>query len=253
MTTDLSDKVLLISGAASGIARATALGAARSGAAGLVLVDRDATGLGRTAGEIRQLDVAVEEIVASVTDDGAAERIVGAAVDRFGRLDAAVNAAGTEGATAPMHECTDEEFDRVIELNLRAVFRAMRAQLVQMYAQEGGSIVNVSSASVYGVHAVMGPYVTSKAGVLTLSRVAAKEAGPRGVRVNAVCPGLTDTPMLARSFGDRPDSTGQIAANIPLGRFGRPDELAAAILWLCSDGASFTNGTALVVDGGRTG
>ena len=192
-------------------------------------------------------------VAADVMVDGVADDVVGRAVVAYGRLDAAVNAAGTEGATAPLHECSDDEFDRVLALNLRAVFRAVRAQLRQMYDQGSGSIVNVASASVFGVHAVMAPYIVSKAGVVALSRVAAKEAGPRGVRVNAVCPGLTETPMLRRSIADRPASTGAIAEHIPLGRVGRPDELAEAIVWLCSDRSSFTNGTALVVDGGRTG
>ena len=252
LPSELSGKVIAITGAASGIGFATSLLAARSGAAGIVMVDRDADALARSAAEVEATGANVVSWAASVTKDGVADEIVGLAVQHFGRIDAAVNGAGIEGGTTPLDTCTDEQFDIVIDVNLRAVFRCVRAQLRQMYKQSSGSIVNISSASVFGVHPVMAPYIVSKAGVLTLSQVAAKEAGPRGVRVNAICPGLTDTPMLRASIDDR-ESTNEIASRIPLGRFGRPSELAEAIIWLCSDKSSFTNGTGLVVDGGRVG
>jgi NAD(P)-dependent dehydrogenase (short-subunit alcohol dehydrogenase family) len=121
-----------------------------------------------------------------------------------------------------------------------------------MYRQQSGSIVNIASAAVFGVHPGLGAYVASKAAVLALSKVAAKEAGPHGVRVNALCPGLTDTPMLRESLGTRP-LTSSIAERIALGRIGTPEELAEAAVWLCSDRSSFATGVGLVVDGGRTG
>jgi NAD(P)-dependent dehydrogenase (short-subunit alcohol dehydrogenase family) len=248
-------KIVAITGGASGIGRATALLAAGAGAAGLVLADRDEQALARTAKEIHESasgPVPVEEVVVDVTADEGPDAVVGRAVARFGQLDAALNAAGVEGGAHPLDVCTDEEFDAVLEVNVRALFRCVRAQLRQMYQQGSGSIVNVASAAVFGVHPGLGAYVASKSAVLALSKVAAKEAGKRGVRVNALCPGLTDTPMLRESLGVRPQID-DIAARISLGRIGRPDELAEAALWLCSDRSSFTTGTGLVVDGGRVG
>lgn len=248
----LTGKVMAVSGAASGIGLATVMLAARSGAAGIVLVDRDDAGLSAAAEQVSAAGCTAEALAADITAAATPEDIVQHAVQRFGRLDAAVNAAAIEGGAVELVDVTDANFDDVFEVNVRALFRCLRAQLRQMYAQGSGAIVNVSSASIFGVHPSLGAYVSSKAAVRTLSQVAAKEAGPRGVRVNAVCPGLTDTPMLRESFGVRP-LTSDIAARIPLGRVADPDELAEAIVWLCSDRASFTTGASLVVDGGRVG
>lgn len=250
----LEGKVVAVTGAASGIGLATARLAAREGAAGLLLADRDETALASAVADVEAAagGAVVVGLTVDVTADDVSEEIVDRAVRLGGRLDAAVNCAGVEGGTLPLHECGDADFDSVMAVNVTGVFRCMRAQLRQMYRQSAGSVVNVASASVFGVHADLGPYTASKSAVLTLSRVAAKEAGPRGVRVNAVCPGLTDTPMLARSFGERA-ATADIAARIPLGRVGAPGEQAEAVAWLCSDRSSFVNGAALVADGGRTG
>jgi NAD(P)-dependent dehydrogenase (short-subunit alcohol dehydrogenase family) len=248
----LSGKIVAITGAASGIGLATAMLAARSGAAGVILVDRDALGVEAAAEAVGAEGCETVTVTADITADTAPDDIVQRAAQRFGRLDAAVNAAAIEGGAVELVDVTDATFDSVYEVNVRALFRCLRAQLRQMYAQGSGAIVNVSSASIFGVHPSLGAYVSSKAAVRTLSQVAAKEAGPRGVRVNAVCPGLTDTPMLRQSFGVRP-LTSDIAARIPLGRVAEPDELAEAIVWLCSDRASFTTGASLVVDGGRVG
>lgn len=248
----LDGKIVMISGAASGIGRATALLAARSGAAGLLLVDRDGDALDGAVKEVAAEGCAAEGLAVDLSGEDAPEEIVQRAVERFGRLDAAVNAAAIEGGAFELVELSDETFDAVMAVNVRAVFRCLRAQLRQMYAQGSGSIVNISSASIFGVHPTLGAYVSSKAAVHSLSQVAAKEAGAHGVRVNTVCPGLTDTPMLRSSFGQRP-LTGDIASRIPLGRVGQPSEIAEAILWLCSDRSSFSTGGALVVDGGRVG
>jgi NAD(P)-dependent dehydrogenase (short-subunit alcohol dehydrogenase family) len=248
----LDGKVVAITGAASGIGRATALLAARSGARGLVLADLAEGGLRDTADQVAAVGAQVETVTGSVTDPATAEAIVARAVDRFGSLDAAVNAAGTMGEAAEFTDYRDDTFKRVIDVNVHGVFHCLRAQLRQMYEQGAGCIVNIASASVFGVHAELGPYVASKAAVIAMSKVAAKEAGRRGVRVNAVCPGLTDTAMLRESMRLRP-ATSDIAAAIPLGRVGQPEEIAQAIIWLSSDAASFTNGAVLVVDGGRSG
>jgi NAD(P)-dependent dehydrogenase (short-subunit alcohol dehydrogenase family) len=248
----LEGKVVAVTGAASGIGRATALLAARSGARGLVLADLAEGGLRDTADQVAAVGGQVETVTGSVTDPATAGAIVARAVDRFGLLDAAVNAAGTMGEAAEFTDYRDDTFKKVIDVNVHGVFHCLRAELRQMYAQGTGSIVNIASASVFGVHAELGPYVASKAAVIAMTKVAAKEAGRRGVRVNAVCPGLTDTAMLRESMRLRP-ATSDIAAAIPLGRVGQPEEIAQAITWLSSDAASFTNGAVLVVDGGRSG
>lgn len=248
----MNGKVLAVTGGASGIGLATALLAARSGAAGIVLADRAPEALATAAKAVQAESCPVATLAVDVTTHDGPERITTLAVARFGRLDSAVNAAGIEGGLHPLDECTDDEFDAVMSVNVRGVFRCMRAQLRQMYRQQSGSIVNVASAAVFGVHPGLGAYVASKAAVLALSKVAAKEAGPRGVRVNALCPGLTDTPMLRESLGTRP-LTSSIAERIALGRIGTATELAEAAVWLCSDRSSFATGVGLVVDGGRTG
>jgi NAD(P)-dependent dehydrogenase (short-subunit alcohol dehydrogenase family) len=248
----LEGKVVAVTGAASGIGRATALLAVRSGARGLVLADQVAGALSEAAAEVAAAGGQAETVTGSVTDVATAGAIVARAVDRFGSLDAAVNAAGTMGEAAEFTDYRDDTFKKVIDVNVRGVFHCLRAELRQMYGQGAGCVVNIASASVFGVHAELGPYVASKAAVVAMTKVAAKEAGCRGVRVNAVCPGLTDTAMLRESMQVRP-ATSDIAAAIPLGRVAQPDEIAQAIVWLWSDAASFTNGAVLVVDGGRSG
>jgi NAD(P)-dependent dehydrogenase (short-subunit alcohol dehydrogenase family) len=248
----MNGKILAVTGGASGIGLATALLAARSGAAGIVLADRDAGAVASAAKAVEAEGTAAEALAIDVTTQDGPDEVTGRAVARFGRLDCVVNAAGVEGGVHRLDTCTDEEFDAVLSVNVRGLFRCLRAQLRQMYRQQSGSIVNIASASVFGVHPGLGAYVASKAAVLTLSKVAAKEAGPHGVRVNALCPGLTDTPMLRESLGTRP-LTANIAERIALGRIGAAGELAEAAVWLCSDRSSFTTGASLVVDGGRTG
>jgi NAD(P)-dependent dehydrogenase (short-subunit alcohol dehydrogenase family) len=252
MTGFLAEKVLVITGGASGIGLATAVLAARSGAAGIVLADRDPGALAAAEDALRAEGCKVEALAVDVTSPDGPDAIAERAVARFGRLDAAVNAAGTEGGEHPLDTCEDTVFDAVMNVNVRGVFRCMRAQLRQMYRQQSGSIVNIASASVFGVHPGLGAYVASKAAVIALSKVAAKEAGRRGVRVNALCPGLTDTPMLRESLGTRP-LTSSIVERIALGRVGTAAEIAEAAVWLCSDRSSFATGVGLVVDGGRTG
>jgi len=248
----LAGKVLAITGAAAGIGRATALSAASHGATGIVISDREETGLSQSGAAIEALGCPVLVQVASTTDTSMPDELVAMTVARFGRLDGAVNNAGVRGELSPIDECSDDNFDAVIDVNLRAVFRGMRAQLRQMYAQGQGSIVNIASASVLGVAPELGPYVASKQGSIGLSKVASKEAGPRGVRVNVVCPGRTDTP-LQRLHVEQSGGFEARVDPIPLKRMAQPDEIAEVILFLCSDRSSFVNGAVYVVDGGRTG
>src|SRR5580704_3421413 len=211
----LAGQVVLITGAASGIGRATCLLARDEGARGIVATDRDGDGLSTLETELN---------------------------------------AGIRGTLAPIAELDDAVFEEVINVNLRSVYRCLRAQLPHLYARGGGSIVNIASATIFGVSAGLGPYAASKMGVLGLSKVASKEAGRHNVRVNVVAPGRTDTPLFrSHAFGDSPEDAAALVAPIPLGRFAEPVELAQAIVFLCSDRASFINGSTLVVDGGRTG
>lgn len=175
----MNGKILAVTGGASGIGLATALLAAQSGAAGIVIADLDASALGDAVKAIGNTGCPVEALAVDVTTDDGPDMVTDRAVARFGRLDSAVNAAGVEGGLHPLDSCTDEEFDAVMRVNVRGVFRCMRAQLRQMYQQGSGSIVNIASASVFGVHPGLGAYVTSKAAVLTLSKVAAKEKPAR--------------------------------------------------------------------------
>lgn len=250
----LDGQVVSVTGAASGIGRATAAMVVREGAAGLVVSDRDGPALARLVNDLRADGGAeVEQVTGDIASPAIAQDITAVAVGHFGRLDAAVNNAGIRGPLAAVADLTDEEFDAVLDVNLRAVHRCMRSQLRQMYAQRSGSIVNVASASVFGASPNLAPYVASKMGVIGLSKVASREAGPRGVRVNVVAPGRTDTPLLASYGAEGTHDPAALVAPIPLRRMGRPDELADAIVYLCSDRSSFVNGATLVVDGGRTG
>jgi NAD(P)-dependent dehydrogenase (short-subunit alcohol dehydrogenase family) len=250
----LADKVVLVTGAASGIGRATCVLAAEEGARGIVATDRDGAGLETLAAELDWLDAEVVTVVGELSDVELGRTLVATAVDAFGGFDAAVNNAGIRGTLLPIAEMDDAIFEEVIDVNLRSVYRCLRAQLPHLYERGGGSIVNVASATLFGASPGLGPYAASKMGVLGLSKVASKEAGRHNVRVNVVAPGRTNTPLFrSHAFGDSPVDAAALVAPIPLGRFAEPVELAQAIVFLCSDRASFINGSTLVVDGGRTG
>jgi NAD(P)-dependent dehydrogenase (short-subunit alcohol dehydrogenase family) len=245
--------VALVTGASSGIGKATACAFARAGYA-VVLADTD-----REAGEKAEQDlVAYQHEAIFVRCDVASEqdvqKLIDTAVSRFGRIDAAFNNAGIEGAQATTAQCTTENFDKVVAINLRGVFLCMRAQIRQMLKQdEGGSIVNCSSvAGLIGLPNIPA-YVASKHGVIGLTRTAALEYARSKIRVNAICPGAIQTPMLDRYMTGLEAGREAMEATAPMGRVGEPDEIASAVLWMCSEGASFTTGQALAVDGGWTG
>jgi glucose 1-dehydrogenase len=180
------------------------------------------------------------------------EAVVAEAVRRYERLDGAVNAAAIEFELVPLHECTDEDFDRMIAVNLRSVFLCMKHEITAILATSGtGSIVNVASTNAFRAQRNQPAYTASKHGVLGLSRSAAQDYAKRGIRINAICPGAIDTPMLRDAIERREQDPGETANRLsPLGRFGEPDEIAQAALWLCSDASSFTTGHALSIDGG---
>ena len=232
----LDGKVALVTGGASGIGAAT-VALLRERAATVVAADvRAAEGV---AG-VEHLDV---------TDGDAVDALVAAVVDRYGRLDIAVNAAGISGTWAPVAESSPAEWERTLAVNLTGVYRCTRAELAVMVPAGRGAIVNVASAA--GAMGVPGlaAYAASKHGVIGLTRSAALEVVRSGVRVNAVLPGTTRTPMLEASMGSEEALRG-LAKGQPIGRLAEPEEIARAIVWLASDEASYVTGEALAVDGG---
>ena len=254
MAQELAGRVALVTGGASGIGRATAHALARAGAAVLV-ADVDGARAERVAGELHAAGASALAVAADVVDDAAVRAMVGAATHAFGGLDLAVNAAGVGGAQALTHAYPEDAWLRTIDVNLTGVWRCMRHQIPALLArgaQTGRTTAIVNVASVAGLvgfprHAA---YAASKHGVVGLTKAAALEYARRGLRVNVVCPGFTDTPMVEQITGDDPEQEAQLARRMPIGRLGTPEEIAAGILYLCSDAATFAIGHALVLDGG---
>lgn len=243
--------VALVTGAASGIGRAAAKGFASAGYT-TIFADVHKVDGDEAIAECATDGGSCHFIQCDVSDEPSVRSLVSKIVADFGRLDAAFNNAGIEGAQAPTGECTTDNFDHVIAVNLRGLFLCMREELQQMTEQEtGGAIVNCSSVAGLVGFAGIPAYVASKHGVVGLTRNAALEYAHQKIRVNAVCPGAIETPMLERlmSSGVPRES---ILATEPVGRLGKPEEIAAAVLWLCSPAASFVTGQAIAVDGGWT-
>jgi NAD(P)-dependent dehydrogenase (short-subunit alcohol dehydrogenase family) len=245
-TYDFQGQVALVTGAASGMGLATAKAFAESGAS-VVLTDHNEAGL-RTATEaLASAGHAALGLTCDVSDEDQAAEAVARTVAEFGRLDMAYNNAGILGPMCDMTEETAQGFDQVNAVNLRGVWTFMKHELLQMRGQGGGAIVNCSSLG--GLVGLPGraAYHASKHGVIGLTKCAAMDNAARGIRVNAICPGCIDTPM---GDGISADTMKVILREQPIGRLGRAEEVAAAVLWLCSPGASFVLGVALPVDGG---
>jgi NAD(P)-dependent dehydrogenase (short-subunit alcohol dehydrogenase family) len=243
----MEGKAGLVTGAASGIGRATALRFAREGAS-VVLADLESS---RPAGEevveeIRAQGGEAEFFACDVSRADDNEALVKATVERFGKLDFAHNNAGI-GVHRLLHETEDADFDRVIAVNLRGTFLGMKHQIAQMLRQSGGAIVNTSSNAGLRAVTLLSAYTASKHGILGLTKNAAVEYANDGIRVNAVCPGAIMTPLMS---DQSPERQREILAPQAMTRFGDPDEVAAAVVWLCSDDASFVTGVALPVDAG---
>ena len=247
MTRLLEGKVALVTGGASGIGRATALVFAREGAK-VVVADLVAEGGEDTVRLIKETGADAVFVRCDVSKAVDCEGMVKKAVDTYGRLDCAFNNAGI-GVIKSTIDCTEEDWDRIISVNLKGVWLCMKYEIIQMLKQGSGTIVN--NSSVLGLIGTQGysAYTASKHGVVGLTKVAALECAQAGIRVNAVCPGSVITPMFEPILAD-PQLKESVQKLHPLGRFAKPEEIAEAVLWLCSDAASFVTGVAFPVDGG---
>ena len=245
----MDNKIALVTGAGSGIGRATVLVFAREGAK-VVVSDIVVEGGQET---VQQIEAAGGEAIfvkADVSQAADVETLVAKTVETYGRLDCAFNNAGIEGSVKPTIDCTEEEFDRTIAVNLTGVWLCMKYEIQQMLSQGGGTIVNTASAAGLVGFPGLPDYVASKHGVVGLTKTAALEYAKSGIRVNAVCPGVIQTPMVERGAQLSPGFDELAVSMEPVGRFGQPAEIGEAVVWLCSDAASFVTGIPMQVDGG---
>jgi len=248
---DFSGKVALVTGAASGMGLATAQAFAEAGAA-VVLADFKEEAIRQAAKELVAAGHKAIAVRCDVSDDAQVAAMVDRTVSEFGRLDAAFNNAGVMARIAPAADSTREDWDRVIGINLRGVWSCMKHELRQMERQGSGAIVNNASVGALTGNPGIGSYIASKHGVIGLTRTAALEYVKRGIRVNAVNPGLIDTQVARDVVSGDEQAYAELAKHVPIGRAGRPEEIASVVLWLCSPGASYVVGHGLTVDGGMT-
>jgi NAD(P)-dependent dehydrogenase (short-subunit alcohol dehydrogenase family) len=250
-TYDFKGQVALVTGAASGMGLATARAFAEAGSA-VVLADINKESLDIATVTLTSAGHQAIGIACDVSNEAQVAGMVGRAVASFGRLDMAFNNAGIQVPPTDAADELAENFDRVNAINLRGVWTCMKHELRHMRTQGSGAIVNCSSLGGLVGLPSRAAYHASKHGVIGLTRSAALEYGPRGIRINAICPGTIDTPMVAEMLQKQAEAMKEIMRDQPIGRLGRSDEIAAAVLWLCSPGSSFVLGHALAVDGGYT-
>ena len=244
-------KVAFVTGAANGIGRATALAFAREGA-NVVVADISEQGIQETTRLIEEAGGRALAVRCDVTRTEDVKAALDKAVEAFGRLDFAFNNAGVEQPITATADLTKEEWDRIIDIDLRGVFLCMKHEIPLLLKHGGGAIVNTSSgAGVKGI-AGQGAYCAAKFGIVGLTKAAALDYASQNIRINAVCPGIIETPMMDRFSGGTPEGRERVIAQEPVGRMGKPEEIAAAVVWLCSEPAAFVIGHALVMDGGQT-
>jgi NAD(P)-dependent dehydrogenase (short-subunit alcohol dehydrogenase family) len=245
----LDGKAALVTGGGSGLGRASAVALARAGAT-VTVADVDEAGGKETAALVfEEVGGDADFVRVDVTRPDEVAAMVDKAVERWGHLDCALNNAGTTGASAPTADYTLDDWNRTIALNLTGVFLGLKYEIPAML-ERGGAIVNMASGAGLVGFPGLPAYVASKHGVVGLTRAAAMEYASQGIRINAICPGSTRTPMLEGFMGGDPQVERMMTRAVPLGRLGRPEEIAEAVVWLCSDAASFVVGHALAVDGG---
>lgn len=247
----MDGKVILVTGGASGIGRATVDLFAQNKAS-VVLSDIQRESGESTAANYQAKGLDVHFVYCDVGDSASVDQLFTTIREKFGRLDFAFNNAGIEGSMGPLESLAESEWDKVINVNLTSIFRFLKHEVPLMRENGGGAIINCSSiAGLAGVNGG-GIYCASKHGVIGLTRAVALDVAKEGIRVNAVCPGAIETPMVQRSVDARPDVRSIIEGMQPIGRMGQPEEIAAAVYWLCQPEASLVTGIALPLDGGWT-
>ena len=244
-------RVAFVTGAANGIGRATALAFARE-AANVVVADVSEEGNQETSRMIEELGGRALAVRCDVSRPEDVKAALDKALEAFGRLDFAFNNAGVEQPITAAAEITEEEWNRIIRINLSGVFLCMKYEIPLMLKQGGGAIVNTASGAGVKGFAGQAAYAAAKHGVIGLTKSAALDYASQNIRINAVCPGIIATPMMQRFTGGTTEGERRVIAHEPIGRMGKPEEIAATVVWLCSDAAAFVVGHAMVVDGGQT-